>query len=96
MSGAMRYRIVVRGELSDRYGPAFERMSMEVAAGHTTLVGDIVDQAQLHGLLERVSALGLELVSVAADGERSAAIVGVGYDRSPSASGAPATPSSGP
>jgi hypothetical protein len=47
-------------------------------------------------LLERVSALGLELVSVAADGERSAAIVGVGYDRSPSASGAPATPSSGP
>jgi hypothetical protein len=58
------YRIVVRGELSARYAAAFEGMEMEAASGRTTLTGEVVDQSRLQGILERISGLGLELVSV--------------------------------
>ena len=58
------YRIVVRGELSPRYRPAFEGMTLAAGDGQTTITGPVVDQAQLHGLLDRISELGLELISV--------------------------------
>ena len=58
------YRIVVSGELSDRYATAFEGMEMEVASGKTILTGEVVDQPQLHGILDRVNSFGLKLVSV--------------------------------
>jgi hypothetical protein len=58
------YRIVVRGELSRRYLPAFEGMTLAAGEGRTAITGPVVDQAQLHGLLDRISELGLELISV--------------------------------
>jgi hypothetical protein len=58
------YRIVVRGELSHRYLSAFEGMTLSAGDGQTTISGPVVDQAQLYGLLDRVSDLGLELISV--------------------------------
>ena len=58
------YQIVVRGELSRRYRAAFEGMTLEVGNGQTTITGPVLDQTQLHGLLDRVGGLGLELVSV--------------------------------
>jgi hypothetical protein len=58
------YQIVVRGELSQRYSAAFEGMALEAEDGQTTITGPVVDQAHLHGLLDRVRDLGLELVSV--------------------------------
>ena len=58
------YRIVVGGELSERYAAAFEGMEMEAKDGRTILTGEVVDQPQLHGILERINALGLRLVSV--------------------------------
>jgi hypothetical protein len=60
----MRYRIVVRGELSQRYSAAFEGMSLLAEDGQTVIIGPVVDQAHLHGLLDRIGDLGLELVSV--------------------------------
>lgn len=48
------YRIVVRGRLSDRFASAFAGMTLEANAGTTALVGTVVDQSQLFGLLERV------------------------------------------
>jgi hypothetical protein len=60
----MIYRIVVRGELSQRYAQAFEGMTLASEDGQTTITGPVVDQAYLHGLLGRVGDLGLELVSV--------------------------------
>ena len=57
------YRIVVDGELSDRFAATFGDMRLERAAGRTSLTGEIADQAQLHGLLARVAELGLALVS---------------------------------
>jgi hypothetical protein len=59
-----RYRIVVRGELSQRYSTAFDGMSLVAEDGQTVITGPVIDQAHLHGLLDRISDLGLELVSV--------------------------------
>jgi hypothetical protein len=58
------YRIVVRGELSDRYAVAFEGMQLEAKNGRTILTGEVVDQPHLHAILDRIGALGLKLVSV--------------------------------
>ena len=58
------YRIVVRGELSRRYAQAFEEMEVETEAGRTILTGEVIDQPHLHGIIDRVGGLGLELVSV--------------------------------
>ena len=58
------YRIVVRSELSERYAAAFEGMEMETKSGLTVLTGEVVDQVHLHGILDRIGGLGLEIVSV--------------------------------
>jgi hypothetical protein len=58
------YRIVVSSELSERYAPAFEGMEMEAKSGRTILTGEIVDQAHLYGILNRIARLGLQLMSV--------------------------------
>jgi hypothetical protein len=67
--GPRRYRIVVTGELSGRFAPAFEGMTVRCTGGQTAITGVVVDQSQLHGLLDRVGELGLELVSVNAVGD---------------------------
>jgi hypothetical protein len=61
-----RYRLVVDGELGDRFGFLFEGMRMERLAGRTVLTGPVADQAHLLGLIERVQELGIELLSVEA------------------------------
>jgi hypothetical protein len=58
------YRVVVDGELSDDIGRAFEGMSLSRENGTTVLVGTMRDQAQLQALLQRISDLGLTLLSV--------------------------------
>jgi hypothetical protein len=42
----------------------FEGMRLERTPGHTILTGVVLDQAQLHGLIERIQELGIELVSI--------------------------------
>jgi hypothetical protein len=56
------YRLTVQGELSDNLKPAFPGMTLTRTNGNTTLTGDIRDQAELQGLLQRVSGLGLTLL----------------------------------
>jgi hypothetical protein len=58
------YQIIVRGELSRRYRTVFEGMTLAVGDGQTAITGPVRDQTHLHGLLDRVASLGLELVSV--------------------------------
>jgi hypothetical protein len=60
------YRIVVRSELGDRHASAFEGMRMESQEGQTIITGVVVDQPHLFGILDRINALGLELLSVQA------------------------------
>ena len=63
-TGATVYRIVIRGELSARYVPAFEGMTLATGDGQTAITGPVKDQAHLHGLLNRIGDLGLELISI--------------------------------
>ena len=60
----MTYELVLRGEIGDRFGLLFEGMHLERRPGHTVLTGAVLDQAHLHGLIEQIQELGLELVSV--------------------------------
>jgi hypothetical protein len=57
------YRVVVAGELSDDAAPAFTGMTLERNDGNTILVGLMRDQAELQGVLTRISDLGLTLLS---------------------------------
>ena len=64
------YRLIVEGELSDYLEPTFQGMTLTRAQGNTELTGHVRDQAELQGLLQRVSALGLTLLEVKAIGQR--------------------------
>jgi hypothetical protein len=57
------YRLVIEGELDDRFAGAFKGMALERQAGTTVLTGPVRDQADLQGLLQRVARLGLTLLS---------------------------------
>ena len=57
-------RITVHGRLSERLTAAFDGMAPVRRPGATELVGEVADQAQLHGLLSRIRDLGLELESL--------------------------------
>jgi hypothetical protein len=65
------YRLEVEGELSDPAGWAFHGMSLRYEHGNTVLMGPVRDQAELQGLLQRISDLGMTLVGVSALGRES-------------------------
>lgn len=62
------YQLTVQGELSDQVAAAFADMALTRAGGYTILVGPVRDQAELQGLLQRVSDLGLTLLNATAVG----------------------------
>jgi hypothetical protein len=64
MRSTLDIRIGVRGRLSARLAGAFDGMRLVCSGGTTELVGEVVDQTQLHGLLAAIRDLGLELESV--------------------------------
>jgi hypothetical protein len=58
------YIITVRGRIGPALLDAFEGMQAAVTPTETLLRGRIVDQAALHGVLELIESLGLELLDV--------------------------------
>jgi hypothetical protein len=58
------YQIRVRGRVSNALLDSFEGMDSEVEPVETVLHGPVRDQAELHGLIDRIQALGLELIEV--------------------------------
>lgn len=58
------YEIRIRGRVSRALLESFEGMSSELEPVETVLHGPVRDQSELHGLLDRIQALGLELVEV--------------------------------
>ena len=58
------YRLVVEGEVSERTWYHLDGMSLRYAGGNTVLLSLVRDPADLQGLLQRVSNLGMTLVSV--------------------------------
>lgn len=60
----IRYRIVVRGRLGRTFADAFGHLELDSSGGESSLTGTFADQAQLHGLLDRMRDLGIHVVSV--------------------------------
>jgi hypothetical protein len=59
-----RYQICVHGRLSERLAAALEGMTLLSGPVNTVFTGEVKDQSQLYGLLDRLRDLGLELISV--------------------------------
>jgi hypothetical protein len=68
------YKIRVKGHLDRRWSEWFDGLEIaNLENGETMLSGDIVDQAALHGVLNKVRDLNLALVAVSNEGpERQA------------------------
>jgi hypothetical protein len=58
------YEIHIKGRLSDSVLAAFEGLTATVQPVETVLRGPVQDQSSLHGLLDRIQSLGLELVEI--------------------------------
>jgi hypothetical protein len=60
-----RYEIRVTGHLARRWAAFFDGMTLTPQDDGTTVIhGPVADQSALHGLLRKLSDLGLPLVSV--------------------------------
>jgi hypothetical protein len=64
MVGSSDYEIRIRGRLSDSLCEAFEDFSAAVKPAETVMRGELRDQSELHGVLDRIQSLGLELIEV--------------------------------
>ncbi len=61
----MAYQIRIMGHLSREWKDWFEGLTiMAINNGETLFTGPVVDQAALHGLLRKVSDVGMPLFSV--------------------------------
>lgn len=58
-----RYEIRIAHPLDEVLAAAFEGLEVRADGDFTVVIGDF-DQAALHGMLERIRVLGLELVDV--------------------------------
>ncbi len=59
------YRVTVGGRLNLHWQNWFGNdFTMGEYEGHTVLVGSIVDQSSLHGLIRKIRDLGVPLISV--------------------------------
>ncbi len=59
------YEFHVKGHLDDRWSEHFGGLAVQRQEdGTTVLVGPIVDQAALHGVLNGIRDLGLTIISV--------------------------------
>jgi hypothetical protein len=61
-----QYRFVVEGELSDQVRLELHGMTLTHEGGNTVLAGPVRDQAELQGMLRRLSDFGLTLLSATA------------------------------
>jgi hypothetical protein len=65
MNGAVdEYEIRVRGRVTPAVLARFEGLTARVEPVETVLHGPVEDQAALHGVIDLVNALGLELLEL--------------------------------
>lgn len=64
MAGPARYEIRVDGVLGPRWTAWFGGLAVQRDGGQTVVSGEVIDQAPLFGLLNRIGDLGLVLISV--------------------------------
>lgn len=59
------YRLTVRGQLGSQTLVQLDGLTIETIGGESSYLVEIVDQADLYGLLDVLQRAGVELVSVA-------------------------------
>lgn len=60
-----KFEIRVSGWLADHWTGHFEGMAFQKTAdGHTTIQGEVPDEAALFGVLRSIETLGLTLISI--------------------------------
>ncbi len=66
MNEPITYEIVIRGHASERLlARLCDEFSVDTpAGGHTRLVGDVRDAAHLHGVINQLTSLAIEIVSL--------------------------------
>ncbi|MCP4418071.1 MAG: hypothetical protein GY805_15720 [Chloroflexi bacterium] len=65
MNKYTHYHIKIKGHLDTRWQDWFDGLAITLTDdGDTILSGAVVDQAALHGMLKKISNLGLILISV--------------------------------
>ena len=62
--GPACYQIKIKGSLGDQAANIFDGMNTMFNNGFTTIRGDVIDQSALHGILNQIRNLGLQLVSL--------------------------------
>ena len=59
-----KIKIKIKGELDKKWTEWFENMNIQYYEGNTVLSGSILDQSALHGILNKIRDLNLELILV--------------------------------
>lgn len=59
-----KYRIHIKGHLDERWMRHFEGLEIRLHPDGKTTISGWMDQSTLHGILNRIRDLGLELISV--------------------------------
>ena len=58
------YQIRIQGQLDQRWLRFFEGLDISVLQSGETILSGAMDQAALHGILNRIRDLGMEMISV--------------------------------
>ena len=64
MSRRNTYEVVVRGPVPQELLAELGATSLTEEPAHTVLLTEAIDQAALHGMLEHLRSLGLELLEI--------------------------------
>jgi hypothetical protein len=79
-----RYEFHIIGHLAPRWAAYFDGMTITAHDdGSTVIHGPVADQSALHGLIRKLSDLGLPLVSVRPAGEDPTAVQPIPADQPP-------------
>ena len=65
MNEPTTYEIVIRGNASERLLARLrDDFSIDTADGHTRLVGEVRDSSHLYGVINQLTSLAIEIVSI--------------------------------
>jgi hypothetical protein len=59
-----KIKITIQGFLDKKWMISFDGMDISYDGNNTILTGDIIDESHLHGILNRIRDLNLNLISV--------------------------------
>ena len=59
-----KYQIRVKGRLDSSWSEWFDGFSITLEGNETSLIGIVVDQSALHGILAKINDLGLSIISI--------------------------------